>query len=74
MKKPVRILALQDIASYIRKEKITIRDGYGDFWYVTANRLDCIEQRKLNKELGISKVNMARRRNKRRLRKININK
>ena len=56
----VRVIALKDIAKYMRDEGIQIQDESGDVWMVTASRIDCKEQRKLNIELGINKVNFTK--------------
>jgi ribosomal protein L18E len=52
-----RIMALKDIAEWMREQKIQKHDEHGDIWVVSAYALDTPEQRRLNKELGVSKVN-----------------
>lgn len=49
--------ALHDISEWLKEENIKIVDGNHDVWVVTGARLDTKEQRNLNKELGIHKVN-----------------
>ena len=49
--------AFHDIAEWLKEEDIKIMDGNHDVWVVTGARLDTKEQRDLNKELGIHKVN-----------------
>jgi len=60
MARNVKSIALKDIADYMRDQNIQIRDEAGDVWVVTASRMDCPEQRKLNRELGVSKVNYTK--------------
>ena len=60
MTKKVKTIALQDIVSYMREHNIQKRDEFGDVWVVTANQIDCVEQRKLNIELGVSRVNYTK--------------
>ena len=57
MAKNVRTIALKDIAEWMRTQNIQIQDEHGDVWVVSAYRMDTPEQRKLNMELGVSKVN-----------------
>jgi ribosome biogenesis SPOUT family RNA methylase Rps3 len=57
MDKTVKIIALKDIAEWMKTQNIQIRDEHGDVWVVTASKIDTPKQRKLNRELGISKVN-----------------
>lgn len=60
MGRTVRRIALKDIADYMREQNIQIQDESGDVWVVTASRMDCKEQRKLNIQLGVSKVNYTK--------------
>ena len=60
MARNVKSIALKDIADYMRDQNIQIQDEAGDVWVVTASRMDCPEQRKLNRELGVSKVNYTK--------------
>lgn len=62
MGKSVRRIALRDISEWMREQKIEIQDEHGDVWAVTANRVGTPEQSKLNKELGVSKVNYTKSR------------
>ena len=60
MARNVRLIALKDIADYMREQNVQIQDEAGDVWVVTASRMDCPEQRKLNIKLGVSKVNYTK--------------
>lgn len=51
----VRLIALKDITDSMNG--LSTKDENGDVWLVTAYRVDSKEQRRLNKELGISKIN-----------------
>lgn len=55
--KSVRRIALKDIAEWMKEQNIQIQDEHGDVWVVSANRIGTPEQSKLNKELGVSRVN-----------------
>ena len=61
MAKNVRSIALKDIAEWMREQNIHIQDNHGDVWVVSAYRMNTSEQRKLNKELGVSNVNYSKR-------------
>jgi hypothetical protein len=52
--------AIKDINNYMREQGTQIKDEYGDIWVVTGSKIDCPEQRKLNKELGVTKVNYTK--------------
>ena len=52
-------IALHDIAEWMKQQNIQIKDKVGDVWVISAWKIDCKEQRKLNKELGVSKVNYS---------------
>ena len=52
-----RRLALHDISQWMIDSEIEIIKN-GDIWVVTATRLDCPEQRRLNRELGIRGINL----------------
>lgn len=49
--------ALHDISEWLKKEDIKIIDKNFDVWVVTGVRLDTKDQRLLNRELGIHKIN-----------------
>lgn len=50
-------MALTDIRRYMKEQNIQIQDDHGDVWIVTANTIDCPEQRRLNAMLGVNRVN-----------------
>ncbi len=50
--------ALKDITEYQKEEEANIFDGYNT-WIVTPNTLYTKEQRRLNKEIGVSNVNYS---------------
>ena len=52
-------LALKDISRYIIEKEIKVMDSYGDVWYVTSIKLLNKETRRLNKKLGINKINKS---------------
>ena len=52
-----RIVALRDISEYMRKNNIKIKDKNNDVWIVTSHFMDNSKQRRLNRDLGIHKVN-----------------
>lgn len=57
--KPERVvsrMAFADISDYL-KEEGAIAYGEHEVWVVTPNALDTKETRRLNKELGLHKVN-----------------
>ena len=60
MAKNVRRIALEDIAEWMRTQNIRMQDEHGDVWVVSASRVDTPEQGKLNKELGVNKVNYTK--------------
>lgn len=49
-------MAFADISDYL-KEEASFSYGEHDVWVVTPNALDTKETRRLNKELGLHKVN-----------------
>ena len=53
-------IAIKDISEYMKENNIQIMDGNHDVWVVSASRVYCAEQRKLNKELGISGINKTK--------------
>ena len=53
-------IALHDIAEWMKQQNIQIKDKVGDVWVISAWKIDCKEQRKLNKELGVNKVNYTK--------------
>lgn len=57
MGRSVRRIALRDISEWMKEQNIQIYDEHGDVWVVSATRIGTPEQSKLNKELGVSKVN-----------------
>ena len=60
MGRNVRVYAFQDITEWMKEQNIKIQDNHGDVWVVTAKTMDCIEQSKLNAELGVHKVNYTK--------------
>ena len=52
---PYRI-AMKDISNYL-KENYFVRDEYQDVWFVTPSFMMNKESRKLNKKLGLHKIN-----------------
>jgi|694.fasta_scaffold56089_9 hypothetical protein len=52
---PYRI-AMKDISNYL-KENYFVRDEYQDVWFVTPYYMMNKESRKLNKKLGLHKIN-----------------
>ena len=54
-------MALQDISKYMNEEKIKIVDKNNDVLVVSASMLDSIENRKLNRKLGLNKVNYTKK-------------
>lgn len=50
-------LAMKDISNYL-KENYFVRDEYQDVWFVTPSFMMNKESRKLNKKLGLHKINM----------------
>lgn len=57
MKKTPHPIALKDISNYLSEQNLNKKDDQGDIWVVTPNVLYNKETRKLNAELGVSKVN-----------------
>ena len=53
----VSAIAMKDISDDIKKSKKIVTDDNHDVWVVTPAILNSKEQRKLNKELGISSLN-----------------
>ena len=53
----VHRIAFKDISKYLSEQNIQIRDEHGDVWVVTPKRMYCKEQKRLNRQLGINKVN-----------------
>ena len=49
--------AMHDLSNYIIEKKISTFDGNYDAWFVTQKYLDTKENRKLNRLLGIHRVN-----------------
>lgn len=49
--------ALSDIYSYLVEENKNIRDENNDIWVVTPKMLNTKENKKLNRELGLHKIN-----------------
>jgi len=49
--------ACHDISEYLKKHNIKIHDKNYDIWVVTPNRLKKKEQRRLNRLLGLHKIN-----------------
>ena len=60
MAKNVKRIALADIAEWMRTQNIRIKDEHGDVWVVNTSTLSTPEQTKLNKELGVNKVNYTK--------------
>ena len=56
----VRRIALRDISEWMKEQNIQIKDEHGDVWVVSANRIGTPEHSKLNRELGVSKVNYTK--------------
>lgn len=52
-------MAFADISDHL-KEEAAFSYGENDVWVVTPNALDTKETRKLNKELGLHKVNKTK--------------
>lgn len=50
--------AFKDIRSELDKQKAIIMDSNNDVWFVTGNSLYTKENRRLNKEIGVTKLNM----------------
>ena len=50
-------VAFKDIQDWINFNGLTIMDGNKDVWVVTPSRLVNKSQRKLNRDLGVSKLN-----------------
>jgi hypothetical protein len=61
MSKNVKRIALKDISQWMREQNNNLRDEHGDVWVVSAYTIDTVEQRKLNRELGVSKVNYTKK-------------
>jgi hypothetical protein len=57
--KSVMKLAFKDISNHIRCLKLKIVDEKGDVWVVTPNALNTKDIRKLNKKLGLHKINKS---------------
>lgn len=55
-------IAMKDISDYLRSQKLQIIDDKGDVWIVTPIKMANKETRKLNKELGLHKINKLGRR------------
>ena len=55
--KGVKIIALKDISKEVTPVITRNSNGSFDYWVVCANRLDSIETRKLNRLLGLHKIN-----------------
>jgi hypothetical protein len=56
----VNRLAFRDISKYLKtisRNNRPIIDNSGDVWVVTPRLLNCKEQRRLNRVLGLNKVN-----------------
>ena len=49
--------ALKDISAWIKTEHPNLLNSSGDLWIITPSRIDNPKQRKLNRDLGIHKVN-----------------
>ena len=60
MAKGVKRIALADIAEWMRTQNIRMQDEHGDVWVVNTSALSTPEQTKLNKELGVNKVNYTK--------------
>lgn len=58
---PARV-AMRDISEYLRNQNLLIFDENDDVWVVTPERMNNKETRKLNKELGLHKINMNSKR------------
>lgn len=52
--------ALHDISAFQKEQKIKTFDENKDRWNIKSNQLNTKEQRKLNAELGIHKLNMTK--------------
>ena len=57
MKKSVANIAMKDISKYLNDNDIPIHNGKQDTWYVRPEHLYTKEQRRLNRELGLHKIN-----------------
>lgn len=57
MSSRVRLQAFQDISEEIRKSDLKLIDENDDVWIVTPSRMDNKETRRMNKELGINRLN-----------------
>lgn len=60
MNNQVSILAFRDISKWLRESNIRVRAN-GDVWVVTPQYLNTKEQRRLNRELGITKINYTQK-------------
>ena len=54
--KTVAEMAFSDITKYIEDNNLIVMEG-GDVFIVTPVKLNTKEQRRLNREIGVSKVN-----------------
>ena len=50
-------IAFRDISEYLHNQNLQIFDEKGDVWVVTPSRVINKEARRLNKELGLDKIN-----------------
>lgn len=50
-------VAKRDISADIRSQKLKIKDNYKDVWVVTPHRIATKTTIRLNRELGLHKVN-----------------
>jgi len=58
--KSVFLIAQHDISKYINPTGTIDMDENGDIWVVNANRLFNKESKRLNRELGVHKVNKGK--------------
>jgi hypothetical protein len=64
MVRSVKNLFASDMQEYMRENNIVAGLPCGDVWFVTPSRMFSKENTRLNRELGIHKINYVRRASK----------
>lgn len=49
--------AFRDIFKWIEEKELNTNSKYGDVWVITPERMNNKEQRRLNAQLGITRIN-----------------
>ena len=57
MSKGIHPIALKDISNWLAEQNVQIRDEHKDVWVVTPSIMYNKEQKKLNAELGVNRIN-----------------